>query len=187
MNRRPKWTAILAVSRVMNRRTRLSAAVDSRLHADVAASLDGLAREREAIDRVLAGLHDPGRFVEERGSDATQARQSTGTESLIAANEHRASSDSAYNLPPVSDGGMVLLQSTGDANSSAYDLAAVILNGASVESSAAIAAGPEAAIGVYQAFDVSGAESRPAETVETPRGNAMANGQSSSVKSETGA
>ena len=126
-------------------------------------------RERDAIDQVLAELHDLEPSVDEHGREATHTHQPVDSEPPVSADEQRFPADQPNDQPPANHndaGGMVLLQPSGDANSSAYDLTAVILNGA--DKSTEMSSEMEAAVGVYQAFDVSTAEPRTTDASETP-------------------
>ncbi len=122
----------------------------------IAASLDALQRERAAIDAVLAELHDVKLQTETAHRDVPAADQEQcpkaaevgDTNSHVARDDQAPSPRTQIDL----DGGMVLLQPTGDANSNAYDLAAVYLHG--LESTAAAPLGVEASVGMYQAIDV---------------------------------
>jgi hypothetical protein len=152
-----------------NEENEVAAFDDSILREDVASALHTLQRERNAIDQVLAELHDLEPSVDEHGKDAEYAHQPTEPEPVFTADDQRFPADQPSNQPPAyrnDAGGMVLLQPSGDANSSAYDLTAVILNGA--DKSTEMSSEMEAAVGVYQAFDVSTAEPRTTDASETP-------------------
>jgi hypothetical protein len=159
--------------------------VHFRLRDDFGDSLDTLQRERAAIDQVLAALHQPEQLAEAHVADGAHGRSSAEAEPVFIAEDHQATGNQLSELPAVNDSGMVLLQAGGDANSSAYDLTAAIASG--VDHSIAIPGRAEAAIGIYQAFDVSGVESRSAETKEAPRGNRVAIGQIAAAESDAGA
>jgi hypothetical protein len=136
---------------------------------DVPSFLDALQHERDAVDAVLAELHD-------LAFDDDQPVQDT---SPTAERQHAdVVRDAEQNYPPVktqavpapqfnqAEGGMVLLEPSGDANSSAYDLAAVYLKG--MNDNQAVPQGVEASVGMYQALDVGASESRPTSRENLP-------------------
>jgi hypothetical protein len=163
------------------------ALADSNLSDDVAVSLDTLRRERKAIDQVLAELHDLRLLADDHGPVAAHAHHPADSEPVFTAVEHRVPADQPNTEPPPSDsaGGMVLLQASGDADSSAYDLTAVLFSGA--EKSTQMATDTEAAVGVYQAFDVSAAELRTTHANDVPRGDPVTIGQGASADRGSGA
>lgn len=77
-------------------------------------SSDAMMREREAIDAILDELHDPDTFLPTTASTVINLRVDLKAETAL--NEMPADEV---------DGGMVLLQSTGDANGSLLDLTPV--------------------------------------------------------------
>jgi hypothetical protein len=134
----------------------------------VAESLDALQRERAAIDEVLADLHDVKlRPTTARQDDATGDHENTST---VAGQSEQNQFNTAYQTqaPPrhESNGGMVLLQPNGDANSNAYDLATAYLAG--VDNPVAAPLGVEATVGMYQAIDFGTGQSRPATSENVP-------------------
>lgn len=168
----------------------IDAIANSRLRDDVGVSLETLKREREAVDQVLAELDQLGPFTDEHRTNAAQSRepaQPGEAEREIVVDNERPPAAAHHAQPAVSgsDAGMVLLAASGDANSSAYDLTATILLGA--ENSTAVPVGTEAAVGVYQAFDVSAVQPRTADAKETPRGNPVAYGEKIAGRREGGA
>jgi hypothetical protein len=103
-------------------------------------SSDAVVREREAIDVVLDELHDPDKFL--------PAPTSTDTNLQVD-----LQADAALNEMPAGevDGGMVLLQSTGDANGSGLDLTPMC---ADHFDRGERPAKMETSIGMFQAVDV---------------------------------
>jgi hypothetical protein len=103
-------------------------------------SSDAVVREREAIDAVLDELHDPEKFP--------PAIASTDTNLQVD-----LQADAALNemLAGEVDGGMVLLQSTGDANGSGLDLTPVYTDHFDRSDRPAKM---ETSVGMFQAVDV---------------------------------
>jgi hypothetical protein len=137
---------------------------------DVALSLDALKRERAAIDAALSELHD----VKAVDPDAEQVNaRSADREGPANSDEFDFgifTSDGERAFQPTTDeqdGGMVLLATSGDANSSAYDLSAVILSGMTDDTIVPLRV--EASVGIYQAFDVGALDAGKAE--QLPAGN----------------
>jgi hypothetical protein len=117
-------------------------------------ALDALQRERRAIEAVLEALNDI--KIADPEAAATQSATYHHRESPreLALEDwrfdfgHTAPAAPAYDT----EGGMVLLENSGDANSNAYDLTAAF-----VAEVAPVDVGPrqlEAALGMYQAIDV---------------------------------
>lgn len=159
----------------------------TRLRDDVTEALDTLTQEREAIDRVLAELHNVGPLADHETTDAAAARRPAQTESAFATGAYKTPADRRADADRQSTPtatGMVLLAATGDANSSPYDLTAAIISGAYY--AAGVATGAEAAVGMYQAFDVGGAEPLDLEIPEAPLGDAAIS-QSAAIDREPGA
>jgi hypothetical protein len=145
----------------------LSGSKESLAAADVAASLDALQRERSAIDAVLAGLHEVKLRTDTQSPETPAVHQSSGAITESDSREHRAN-ERVIPAKPVdqADGGMVLLEPSGDANSSAYDLTAVYLRG--LNGNRAVPLGVEASIGMYQAIDIGTSELRPTSRENLP-------------------
>jgi hypothetical protein len=103
-------------------------------------SSDAVVRELDAIDAVLDELHEPDKFL--------PASISTDTNLQVD-----LQSDAALNEMPAGevDGGMVLLQSTGDANVSVLDLTPVYADHVNRN---ARPAKMETSVGMFQAVDV---------------------------------
>jgi hypothetical protein len=120
----------------------------------LAESLDALQREQAAVDAVLTELHDVKLSDNAtRETSPTIRHQSSDLDRdfaerffFVDAKESEAASCDA------SAGGMVLLAARGDANSSAYDLAAPITT--AVADHGLISLAVEAPVGLYQAVDV---------------------------------
>ena len=104
---------------------------DSLVEELVGTSLDALQRERAAIDEVLSELHDvklPPAQADHNAASQSQpkidAADEAGSDSFAA--DRQTSAQAANDQ---AEGGMVLLEPSGDANSSAYDLAAAYFTG----------------------------------------------------------
>lgn len=134
------------------------------------AALDALARERRSIDAVVAALHDIPLPAENNGSTASSATYQQQAPPERAEGPWAASFDRVVAASPAFDidGGMVLLENSGDANSNAYDLTAVYF--AEFHSGEGRRAGVEAALGVYQAIDIGASDSNVASRGEQPIG-----------------
>jgi hypothetical protein len=164
----------------------LEAFAASRVRDEVATSLDILQCERDAIDQVLGELHEPANLADAHLPNAASSRQRTAAEAFFVVEADRATAALFNNKPPEngSDGGMVLLVASGDANSSAYDLAGEIFG--NVDNMAVLPTGMEAAIGVYQAFDIGG-EGRAAAARDTRDDNSVAVEQDTTADRGAGA
>jgi len=122
------------------------------------AALDALARERRAIDAVLASLHDIEMPTDEYVGASASDYEPPQSSHDFAGEHWQFSFDPTIATQPAfnAEGGMVLLESSGDANSNAYDLTAAFV--ADLESNDANTTGVEAALGMYQAIDVGASE-----------------------------
>jgi hypothetical protein len=141
---------------------------DAEVGSDVAASLDALRRERAAVDAVLAELHEVSlqRDVHPADSTSDPSRQHDDRDSYdqeVFANTARWTPEPARHE---ADGGMVLLTPSGDANSSAYDLAAVYFTRLGRDEIRPL--GVEATVGMYQAIDIGTSDLRPASRENLP-------------------
>lgn len=134
----------------------------------VAESLDALQRERAAIDEVLAGLHDVKlQPTTSHPEDVTGNHENFSTTSDQAEQNDFNTAYQTQAPPRVeANGGMVLLQPSGDANSNAYDLATAYLAG--VDNPVAAPLGVEATVGMYQAIDFGTSPSRPTTSENVP-------------------
>jgi hypothetical protein len=164
----------------------LEAFAVSRVRDEVATSLDILQYERDAIDQVLGELHEPANLTDAHLPNAANSRQRTAAEAFFVVEADRATAALFSNKPPEngSDGGMVLLAASGDANSSAYDLASEIFG--NLGNTAVLPTGTEAAIGIYQAFDIGG-EGRAADARDTHDDNSVAVEQDTTADRGAGA
>ncbi len=117
---------------------------------DVVHSTDAVAREREAVDAVLRDLHDVDRLLPATAS--TDANLTIDSPTEMTADDIRVNDV---------DGGMVLLQSTGDVNESGFDLTPVYAD--RVERFD-VPAGMETSVGFYQAVDVAADEASVTDT-----------------------
>lgn len=129
------------------------------LHDDIADSLDLLDRERIAVEQVVSKLHDLQIPQEEAEHDASQdAEKPSATTEHGPTDSLRTTDAQTVQDTPIGpeEGGMVLLQPSGDPNLSAYDLTAnsVRMN----ENAAAAPLRVEASLGIHQAFDIGGDE-----------------------------
>lgn len=106
---------------------------------------DLLSKERQAIDEVLRGLHDP-------------LKQKTSVANSFNAYDLNEFSEQSASASHAADENMILLEATGDANTSEFDLLAAFEGGLEVLGSPL---GVEVSVGVHQAFDVA-AEDIPA-------------------------
>lgn len=142
---------------------------DSLVEKDVTAALDGLQRERAAVDTVLAELHEIRLNRESHRPESISADQTRNRATAEASDgepftdANRMASKSANRD---ADGGMVLLQPSGDANSSAYDLTAAYFSG--LGDNAALPLGVEVSVGMYQAIDVGTSDLRPSSRETLP-------------------
>lgn len=142
---------------------------DSLVERDVTASLDALQRERAAIDAVLAELHEIKLNRESHRSESASTDQTRNRTTAEASDRETFNDTDRMAAQPANqaaDGGMVLLQPSGDANSSAYDLTALYLSG--LGNNAAVPLGVEASVGMYQAIDVGTSELRHASRETLP-------------------
>jgi hypothetical protein len=122
---------------------------------DAAESLDALEREQAAIDAVLAELHDLNLCQDEQGTDTAQSHGQSKSNRPQESAEDGLPTDGREIVDAnfsQAAGGMVLLEPTGDANSSAYDLTAVFTGKFARPHDVAL--GLEATVGLQQAFDV---------------------------------
>jgi hypothetical protein len=129
---------------------------------DSVASKNTLDIEREALDEVLRGLHDVSGLPSDLTEGLVDSGEEVGTHNTDVALE--PSSDAALTADDIEGGGMVLLQATGDANESAYDLVAA--SGADAEFINAHL-GMEASVGLHQALDVAADVSSPTSRDES--------------------
>ena len=136
-------------------------------------SLAELQQELVAVDVVLEQLHDfpdSRQQHDERAEADSRAGANRASRDAESASSSEASREveAELSVADASQGGMVLLETAGDANVSAYDLVSVLVSdqGPSVEISRSV----EAAVGVFQAFDLGGAEA------PTPNTNQVAGG-----------
>jgi hypothetical protein len=142
---------------------------ESSLADDFAQSDDVVDRERQAVDAVLSELHDFSKMPIERLTDlSAPGDRDEATDSI------ELDSDVLWGGAAIADteGGMVMLVSTGDPNQSVFDLAGVSEGGVDVLQ---VRAGLEATVGFYQVMDVA-TEEAPAvrlpstnPAVELPR------------------
>jgi hypothetical protein len=132
--------------------------------SDVADSNDAVAREREAVDAVLDELRDVDSIPATSNDVASSIDKSAGGQSSGLKVDLEFEAIAADELPAGEvDGGMVLLQSTGDVNESAFDLAPVY---AEQLKNVVVKAGMETSIGWYQAMDVAVDESSSTDVAE---------------------
>jgi hypothetical protein len=141
---------------------------DAEVGSDIVASLDALRRERAAVDAVLAELHEVSLQRDEHHADSTSdpSRQRDDRDSFdqeVFATTARWTPEPARHE---ADGGMVLLTPSGDANSSAYDLAAVYFTRLGRDEINPL--GVEATVGMYQAIDIGTSDLRPASRENLP-------------------
>jgi hypothetical protein len=125
---------------------------------------DQLSRERAAVDEVLRSLHDMDNETYKTTIRAHGTR-GEGVEAVLRARiglSHPAGEPDELPSIEVLEVGMVLLQATGDANDSPYDLAAIEKGSFDLP---AIRWASELSIGVQQAFDVS-ADDLPARVAD---------------------
>ncbi|HMP08420.1 MAG TPA: hypothetical protein PJ982_18890, partial [Lacipirellulaceae bacterium] len=132
--------------------------VDLMLDDGTSESLEVLRRERAAIDAALAELQNFDAANGEPGHDAETETSMQVAEPTARESDAATATMTNEILPPedASQGGMVWLVPTGDANSSAFDLSELLLRGQ--PALARGTEGMEASIGMYQAFDVGGAQ-----------------------------
>jgi hypothetical protein len=142
---------------------------ESFVDQDVAASLDALQRERAAIDAVLAQLHDLKLHAKTNANQQTETTDGQNSDIARESGENYLPADHQLSAQTASDqaeGGMVLLEPSGDANSSAYDLTAVYFSG--LDGSDDVPLGVEASVGTYQAIDIGTRELQPASRENLP-------------------
>jgi hypothetical protein len=117
----------------------------------IKASADAVERERQAVDAALSDLHD----YDPLTVDSAMIGEENG-EGQKEFDRATADADAADELLFDQDGGMVMLEATGDANTNA------VLPGSheAAESLAVpVPIGVEAAVGIYQAMDIATEES----------------------------
>jgi hypothetical protein len=132
--------------------------------SEVADPKDAVAREREAVDAVLDELRDVDSVPATQNDVASSVDNTSGDQSADMKVDLEFEAIAADELPAGEvDGGMVLLQSTGDVNESAFDLAPVY---AEQLKNVVVKAGMETSIGWYQAMDVAVDENTSAEAAE---------------------
>ncbi len=134
------------------------------LDESVATSLDALQRERAAIDEVLAELHEVKLSPQKQTQDSTTTDSGRNRDSGRNSDQTFFSADAQRQMQGANsqaDGGMVMLAASGDPNSGAYDLTAVLLSELQVADAQTFVV--EASVGLYQAVDVGTRESRPAQ------------------------
>ncbi len=137
---------------------------------DAAASLDALQRERTAIDAVLAQLHDLKLHAENHANQQTETTEGQNSDTARESGENYLPADHHLSAQPArehAEGGMVLLEPSGDANSSAYDLTAVYLRGLDGSDGLPLV-GVEASVGMYQAIDIGANDLRPMSNENAP-------------------
>lgn len=123
-----------------------------------AVALNALARERRAIEAVLHALNEIAMPDDKTSPPESSTYQHRDSPRELALEDwrldfgHTAAAAPAYDT----EGGMVLLENSGDANSNAYDLTAVIV--ADLDRLDATSTVVEAALGLHQAIDVGGVE-----------------------------
>jgi hypothetical protein len=127
---------------------------DSFAAEQTAASLDALQRERTAIDAVLGELRDVKLKERDESSSTTADHEDQFRDTRTAAKEFLSAEEPTAHLRDgiPADGGMVLLQPTGDPNSSAYDLTDAFFSRLGGDDHAPLAV--EASLGMYQAIDI---------------------------------
>ena len=133
---------------------------DASIMEDSANSSDVVAREREAVDAVLEELHD---------IDLLAPATAPADDNVQVALQ----SDEALEALPSGavDGGMVLLQATGDANESNFDLAAVYAQHFEQYDAPAKM---ETSVGIFQAVDVATDETPVLEVATQTNSNGAA-------------
>jgi hypothetical protein len=130
-------------------------------------SLDTVTKERNAVDEILADLHT----LDEPVNKSVGKPAASAPRSETAANPERVPAfpaedgASSASMPRDDEGGMVLLQVSGDANACKYDLVAAYQE--LVDDPSSTEANTQMSIGVVQAFDV-GSEGPMSETDGTP-------------------
>jgi hypothetical protein len=141
---------------------------DSLIDELVGKSLDALERERAAIDVVLSELHDVKLPAARDGHDADARSHQTfdAARDVDGRSFEAAEQTSAPPANDQADGGMVLLEPNGDANSSAYDLAGVYFS--SLGNGTFSPLSVEASVGMYQAIDVGTSELQPTGRANLP-------------------
>jgi hypothetical protein len=163
---------------------------DSQWRDDVADSLGTLDRERAAIDEVLAQLHELEPFDFDRAAEESRTARHVERDYVeqfyaVETDQVPTAATNGQTSETELQGGMVLIQATGDANSSAYDLAAAVFNGEDGPTKMPIAT--EAAVGVYQAFDVGSATVQTTNGKSAPRGKSVAIGEQAAGEHQGGA
>jgi hypothetical protein len=113
---------------------------DESIAGEIVNSSDAVARERDAVDAVLEDLHDVDTLLP--ATDSTTLKFQIDLQTETALDEMPAGEV---------DGGMVLLQSTGDANGNGFDLTPVYAN--QLERFEAPAK-METTVGMFQAVDI---------------------------------
>lgn len=152
---------------------------------DASESLNALQREQAAIDEVLAELHDLNLRQDNQSTDSAAANNQSHSHSTREAVENSTLTyDQEFRSANFSqaEGGMVLLEPTGDANSSAYDLTAVFTGNFAPPHEVAL--GLEATVGLQQAFDVGSNERFESTSARTPVAQPAAASAQSSVSAE---
>lgn len=148
-------------------------------------SLDALEREQAAIDEVLAELHDLNLRQDDPSTDSASTNNQAQSHSTREAVEDSLRTyDQEFGSDNFSqaEGGMVLLEPTGDANSSAYDLTAVFTG--KFARPHEVALGLEATVGLQQAFDVGSNERFESTGARTPVAQPAAASAQPSVSAE---
>ncbi len=124
---------------------------DLRIVDDALTSMDAVQRERDAVDAVLHDLHE----FDAPLWDATSVSQNgdRAVETTVDVELRLPSSDGFSGIAPFNDaeGGMVMLEASGDANESAINLIGADDGQVDLLQSHA---GVETAVGFYQAIDV---------------------------------
>jgi hypothetical protein len=152
---------------------------------DAGESLDALEREQAAIDEVLAELHDLNLRQDDQSTDSARADNQAQSHSTREAEENGWQPyDTEFGSDNFSqaEGGMVLLEPTGDANSSAYDLTSVFTGNFARPHEVAL--GLEATVGLQQAFDVGSNERFESTSARAPVAQPAAAGVQPSVSAE---
>ncbi|HEX3599383.1 MAG TPA: hypothetical protein VHU84_04535 [Lacipirellulaceae bacterium] len=126
------------------------------------ASVDAVARERDAVDAVLRNLQDLGELPSELDN-------SNATDNVSDGDRHEQSADSAFGAAEQmladAQGGMVLLRAVGDANESPINLVNVV---AAQRDLPTPHVGVQASVGFYQAVDIGIEELTAAERIPAP-------------------
>ncbi len=145
---------------------------DEAIANDYANSTDAIARERDAVNAVLHELNDvesalPTTETNDEGSLATQTPAGQPLDIQIDLQFETFADEAPAGEV---DGGMIMLQPTGDANDSGFDLTPVYANHFEqiVEQPAV-----ETSVGMYQAVDVAIDETAAAEIGGDPAGSSV--------------